>query len=159
MIQLKDILTEQSKLGKVAKDVLKPKVVFVSGLTKYESVAQQAARIQSGMPQFTVVPFKWNQSDVVLRYLEKNKPAALILYSKSVESTETYAAHISPSRIYAIEPFKPASLRGIPASNMWRHPSYDYRGAGISGNDTPKGANHVTALTAISPIIAARIQV
>jgi hypothetical protein len=45
MIRLTAILSEQSI----------PKVVFVSGLTRYESVAQQAARIQSGMPQFTVV--------------------------------------------------------------------------------------------------------
>ncbi len=149
MIRLTDILTEQSK----------PIVVFVSGLTRYESVAQQAARIQSGMPQYHVVPFAWNQSNAVKQYLEKNKPAALILYSKSVESTQTYSKYISPSRIYAIEPYKPNSLRGIPASNMWRHPSKDFRGAGISGNDTPNGATHVTALTAIAPLIDARIQV
>lgn len=149
MIRLTDILTEQSK----------PVVVFVSGLTRYESVAQQAARVQSGMPQFTVVPFKYTQTQDIIKYLENNVTAALILYSRSVSDTKTYAAHISPSRIYAIEPYKPASLRGIPASNMWRHPSYDYRGAGISGNDTPKGVTHVTALTAIAPLIAARIQV
>ena len=149
MIRLTAILSEQSI----------PKVVFVSGLTRDESVAQQAARIQSGMPQFNVVPFKWDQYSAVKQYLEKNKPAALILYSKSVEYTQSYGKYISPTKIYAIEPYKPASLRGIPASNMWRHPSKDFRGAGISGNDTPKGATHVTALTAIAPLIAARIQV
>ena len=147
MIRLTDILTEQSK----------PVVVFVSGLTRYESVAQQAARVQSGMPQFTVVPFKYTQTQDIIKYLENNVTAALILYSRSVSDTKTYAAHISPSRIYAIEPYKPASLRGIPASNMWRHPIKDFRGAGISGNDTPKGVTHVTALTAIAPLIAARI--
>ena len=148
MIRLTDILTEQSK----------PVVVFVSGLTRYESVAQQAARVQSGMPQFTVVPFKYTQTQDIIKYLENNVTAALILYSRSVSDTKTYAAYISPSRIYAIEPYKPASLRGIPASNMWRHPSKDFRGAGIEGNDTPKGVTHVTALTAIAPLIAARIQ-
>ena len=149
MIRLTTILSEQSK----------PKVVFVSGLTRYESVAQQAARIQRNMPQYHVVPFKWNQNTAVKQYLEKNKPAALVLYSKSVDYTQAYSKYILPTKIYAIEPFKPASLRGIPASNMWRHPSKDFRGAGISGNDTPKGETHVTALTAIAPLIAARIQV
>tara|TARA_R110000868_G_scaffold66947_2_gene199023 strand:- start:359 stop:808 length:450 start_codon:yes stop_codon:yes gene_type:complete len=149
MIRLTTILSEQSK----------PKVVFVSGLTRYESVAQQAARIQRNMPQYHVVPFKYTQTQDIINYLENDKPAALILYSRSVSDTKTYAAHISPTKIYAIEPYKPASLRGIPASNMWRHPSKDFRGAGISGNDTPKGATHVTALTAIAPLIAARIQV
>ena len=149
MIKLADILTEQNQ----------PVVVFVSGLTKYESVAQQAARIQSGMPSFNVVSFKWNQSDAVIKYLEENQPAALILYSKSVSDTKTYSAYIQPEKIYAIEPYKPPSLRGIPAGNMWRHPVHDYRGAGIKGNDTPKGVTHVTALTAIAPLIAGRIQV
>ena len=148
MIKMKDILTEDFK---------KPVVVFVSGLTKYESVAQQAARIQSGMPGFQVVSFKWNQPDAVIEYLEQNQPVALILYSKSVEDTATYSAYIQPEKIFAIEPYKPPSLRGIPAANMWRHPRYDYRGAGIQGNDTPKGENHVTALTAIAPLIATRI--
>ena len=149
MIKLADILTEQNQ----------PVVVFVSGLTKYESVAQQAARIQGGMPSFEVVPFIWSKSDAVIKYLEENQPAALILYSKSVSDTKTYSAYIQPEKIFAIEPYKPPSLRGIPAANMWRHPSHDYRGAGIEGNDTPKGETHVTALTAIAPLIAARIQV
>ena len=149
MIRLADILTEQSK----------PAVVFVSGLVKYESVAQQAARIQSGMSAFKVVPFKYTQTQAIITYLQENKPAALVLYSQSVSDTKTYSAYIQPEKIFAIEPYKPTSLRGIPAANMWRHPSYDYRGAGISGNDTPKQANHVNALTYIAPLIAARIQV
>jgi hypothetical protein len=148
MIKLKNILTE---------DLEKPVVVFVSGLTKYESVEEQALRIQSGMPGFQVVSFKWNQSDNVIKYLEQNQPAALILYSKSVEDTKTYSAHIQPGKIFAIEPYKPPSLRGIPVANMWRHPRHDYRGAGIQGNDTPEGEDHVTALTAIAPLIAAMI--
>ena len=86
MIRLKDILTEQSQ----------PVVVFVSGLEKYESVTQQAARIQSGLPAFKVVPFIWNKPGAVIKYLEENQPAALILYSKSVEYTETYSAYIQP---------------------------------------------------------------
>lgn len=149
MIKLADILTEQNQ----------PVVVFVSGLTKYESVAQQAARIQSGMPQFNVVSFKYTQMQAIIKYLEENQPAALILYSRSVSDTKTYSAYIQPEKIFAIEPYKPPSLRGIPARNMWRHPVHDYRGEGIKGNDTPKGVNHVTALTAIAPLIADRIQV
>jgi choline kinase len=94
MIRLTAILSEQSI----------PKVVFVSGLTRYESVAQQAARIQSGMPQFTVVPFKWDQDSAVKQYLEKNKPAALILYSKSVE----YTQHIAS--IYLLQKYMQSNL-------------------------------------------------
>ena len=156
MIRLTAILSEQSI----------PKVVFVSGLTRYESVAQQAARIQSGMPQFNVVPFKWDQDSAVKQYLEKNKPAALILYSQSVSDTKTYSTYISPTKIYAIEPYKPNSLRGIPAANMWRHPVHDYRGAGINGNDVPNKYPHaasdrseVTVLDYVAPLIAARIRV
>ena len=156
MIRLTAILSEQSK----------PKVVFVSGLTRYESVAQQAARIQRNMPQYHVVPFKYTQTQDIINYLENDKPAALILYSRSVSDTKTYAAHISPTKIYAIEPYKPNSLRGIPAANMWRHPSMDYRGAGISGNDVPNKYPHassngskVTVLDYVAPLIAARIQV
>ena len=156
MIRLADILTEQSQTV----------VVFVSGLEKYESVAQQAARIQSGLPAFKVVPFKWDQSGAVIKYLEENQPAALILYSKSVEYTETYSAYIQPEKIFAIEPFKPTSLRGIPAANMWRHPSLDYRGAGIEGNNVPSKYDHAakdrsigTVLDYVAPIIATRIQV
>ena len=96
MIRLTTILSEQSK----------PKVVFVSGLTRYESVAQQTARIQRNMPQYHVVPFKWDQDSAVKQYLENDKPAALILYSKSVEYTQSYSKYISPTKIYAIEPFK-----------------------------------------------------
>ncbi len=153
MIKLKNILTEAEK----------PIVVFVSGLTEneggYESVEQQAARIRGGMPAFNVVPFKWNQPDAVIEYLEQNQPVALILYSQSVSDTKTYAAIFQPEKIFAIEPHKPPSLRGIPESNMWRHPSYDYRGAGIRGNDTPKGndVTHVTALTYIAPLIAKKL--
>ena len=68
--------------------------------------------------------------------------------------------------IYAIEPYKPPSLRGIPAANMWRHPVHDYRGAGIEGNDVPNKYPHassngskVTVLDYVAPLIAARIQV
>jgi len=156
MIKLADILTEQNQ----------PVVVFVSGLTKYESVAQQAKRIDRGMTQFTVVAFKYTQMQAIIKYLEENKPAALILYSRSVSDTKTYSAYIQPEKIYAIEPYKPPSLRGIPAANMWRHPVHDYRGAGIEGNDVPNKYPHassngskVTVLDYVAPLIAARIQV
>ena len=145
-----------------------PIVVFVSGLEYYETVAEQTARIRSGMPGFQVVSFKWNQSNAVIEYLEQNQPAALILYSKSVEDTKTYSAYIKPEKIFAIEPYKPPSLRGIPAKNMWKHPRIRSRGSGIQGNDVPDKYLHAppksdksvkTVLDYVAPLIAARIRV
>ena len=153
MIKLKSILTEQST----------PIVVFVSGLTKYESVDAQGNRIQSGMPGFQVITFHYNDKEKIIKYLKDNNAQALILYSKSCEYWKTYKPYIN--NIFCIEPWNGSNkmvsrYSGFPVDNMWVGPE-DYRGNGLkTNNDIVPGKGtrgHIEALSVVAPLIARKI--
>ena len=153
MIKLTSIL-EQTKDSKSV-------IVFVGGLERYESIDEQANRIQSGLSNYKVKAFKWQQAKAAAKFVKENKTAGIILYSKGCESWKLFPKN----KTFCIEPWNEKQnmkdfYSRFPSANMWVG-AEDYRGNGLNTQNElvpGKGTRgHIEAPSEVAPLIALKI--
>ena len=154
MIKLKSIL-EQTQ-------AFKPIIVFVGGLTRYESLSQQTNRIQSGLSDYEIKAFDHSNSSAAAKFVKENKTAGIILYSKGCESWKLFPK----DKTFCIEPYNLNNkaknfYSGFPSANMWVG-AEDYRGKGLkTQNELVPGKGtqgHIDAPSQVAPFIAAALK-
>lgn len=149
MIKLTSIL-EQTKDSKSI-------IVFVGGLETYEPIDRQAKRIQSGLSNYKVKAFKWQQAKAAAKFVKENKTAGIILYSKGCESWKLFPKN----KTFCIEPWNENQemkdfYSRFPSANMWVG-AEDYRGNGLNTQNELVPGSHIEAPSKVAPLIALKI--
>ena len=149
MIKLTSIL-EQTKDSKSV-------IVFVGGLETYEPIDRQAKRIQSGLSNYKVKAFKWQQAKAAAKFVKENKTAGIILYSKGCESWKLFPKN----KTFCIEPWNENQemkdfYSRFPSANMWVG-AEDYRGNGLNTQNELVPGSHIEAPSKVAPLIALKI--
>jgi len=140
-------------------------VIFMAGLETVIPYSSQVSKLKNSLSGKKVLDFFRNDTQGVIKAIQENPKAYVILYSAACKhSNEIAQVMKNKSKLFIVEPYatssgtansvKSAVSTGVPSKNVITGPSSD-RGAGVvsDSTSTPKGQGHFDALTFVSQFI------